>query len=111
MNFFEKRGIAFAALVLAIAAAVFIGQSRKAGYIEKQPSELPQVEYHQWICDDAGMLTDTTKDAIRQYNSAWDSKYYAIVAVATVDSLTGWTPEEAALQLGADWGLAPTTCC
>lgn len=105
MKFFEKRGIAFAALVLAIAAAVFIGQSRKAGYIEKQPSELPQVEYHQWICDDAGMLTDTTKDAIRQYNSAWDSKYYAIVAVATVDSLTGWTPEEAALQLGADWGL------
>ena len=105
MKFFEKRGIAFAALVLAIAAAVFIGQSRKAGYIEKQPSELPQVEYHQWICDDAGMLTDATKDAIRQYNSAWDSKYYAIVAVATVDSLTGWTPEEAALQLGADWGL------
>ena len=105
MKFFEKRGIAFAALVLAIAAAVFIGQSRKAGYIEKQPSELPQVEYHQWICDDAGMLADTTKDAIRQYNSAWDSKYYAIVAVATVDSLTGWTPEEAALQLGADWGL------
>ena len=105
MKFFEKRGIAFAALVLAIAAAVFIGQSRKAGYIEKQPSELPQVEYHQWICDDAGMLTDTTKDAIRQYNSAWDSKYYAIVAVATVDGLTGWTPEEAALQLGADWGL------
>lgn len=47
MKFFEKRGIAFAALVLAIAAAVFIGQSRKAGYIEKQPSELPQVEYHQ----------------------------------------------------------------
>lgn len=105
MKFFEKRGIAFAALVLAIAAAVFIGQSRKAGYIEKQPSGLPQVEYHQWICDDAGMLTDTTKDAIRQYNSAWDSKYYAIVAVATVDSLTGWTPEEAALQLGADWRL------
>ena len=105
MKFFEKRGIAFAALVLAIAAAVFIGQSRKAGYIEKQPSELPQVEYHQWICDDAGMLTDTTKDAIRQYNSVWDSKYYAIVAVATVDSLTGWTPEEAALQLGADWNL------
>lgn len=102
MKFFEKRGIAFAALVLAIAAAVFIGQSRKAGYIEKQPSELPQVEYHQWICDDAGMLTDATKDAIRQYNSAWDSKYYAVVAVATVDSLTGWAP------IGA---LAPTTCC
>ena len=111
MKFFEKRGIAFAALVLAIATAVFIGQSRKAGYIEKQPSELPQVEYHQWICDDAGMLTDTTKDAIRQYNSAWDSKYYAIVAVATVDSLTGWTPRRPPCSWAPIGTLAPTTCC
>ena len=111
MKFFEKRGIAFAALVLAIAAAVFIGQSRKAGYIEKQPSELPQVEYHQWICDDAGMLTDTTKDAIRQYNSVWDSKYYAIVAVATVDSLTAGRRRRPPCSWAPIGTLAPTTCC
>ena len=106
MKFFEKRGIALAVLVLAIAAAVFIGQSRKAGYIENQPVTLPEVQYRQWICDEAGMLSDATKDAIRQYNDSWDSRYYAVIAVATVDDVTGWTPEEAAQKLGADWGLA-----
>ena len=106
MKFLEKRGIALAVLVLAIAAAVFIGQSRKAGYIENQPVTLPEVQYRQWICDEAGMLSETTKDAIRQYNDNWDSRYYAVIAVATADNITGWTPEEAAQKLGADWGLA-----
>ena len=34
MKFFKKRGVALAVLVLSIAAAVCIGQSRKAGYIQ-----------------------------------------------------------------------------
>ena len=94
-----------AVLVLSIAAAVCIGQSRKAGYIAKQPVTLPEVKYHQWICDEAGLLSEKTKEEIQQYNSDWDSRYYAAVAVATVDSITGWTPEKAAEKLGADWGL------
>lgn len=106
MKFFEKRGVALVVLALAIAGAVFIGQSRKDGFIAKKPTELLDVQYKQWICDDAGMLSDTTKDAIRQYNDSWDSRYYAVIAVATVDDVTGWTPEEAAQKLGADWGLA-----
>ena len=105
MKFFKKRGVALAVLVLSIAAAVCIGQSRKAGYIAKQPVTLPEVKYHQWICDEAGLLSEKTKEEIRQYNSDWDSRYYAVVAVATVDSITGWTPEKAAEKLGADWGL------
>ena len=43
MKFFKKRGVALAVLVLSIAAAVCIGQSRKAGYIAKQPVTLPEV--------------------------------------------------------------------
>ena len=105
MKFFRKRGVALAVLVLSIAAAVCIGQSRKAGYIAKQPVTLPEVKYHQWICDEAGLLSEKTKEEIQQYNSDWDSRYYAAVAVATVDSITGWTPEKAAEKLGADWGL------
>ena len=66
---------------------------------------LPEVKYHQWICDEAGLLSEKTKEEIQQYNSDWDSRYYAAVAVATVDSITGWTPEKAAEKLGADWGL------
>lgn len=106
MKFFEKRGVALVALVLAIAAAVFIGQSRKESFLARQPAALPEVQYKQWICDGAAMLTETTKDAIRQYNSDWDSRYYAVIAVATADDISGWTPEEAAQRLGADWGLA-----
>lgn len=106
MKFFEKRGVALVVLMLAIAGAVFIGQSRKDTFIAKTPTALLDVQYKQWICDDAGMLSDTTKDAIRQYNDSWDTRYYAVIAVATVDDVTGWTPEEAAQKLGADWGLA-----
>ena len=105
MKFFKKRGVALAVLVLSIAAAVCIGQSRKAGYIAQQPVTLPEVKYHQWICDEAGLLSEKTKEEIQQYNSDWDSRYYAAVAVATVDSITGWTPEKAAEKLGTDWGL------
>ena len=42
---------------------------------------------------------------ITERNADWDAKYYAVVAVATADSIQGWTPEEAAKQLGADWKL------
>ena len=37
MKFFEKRGVALVVLMLAIAGAVFIGQSRKDGFIAKKP--------------------------------------------------------------------------
>ena len=38
MEFFKKRGVALAVLVVAIVGAVFIGQSRKAGFIAKEPT-------------------------------------------------------------------------
>ena len=69
------------------------------------PVTLPEVKYHQWICDEAGLLSEKTKEEIQQYNSDWDSRYYAAVAVATVDSITGWPLVKAAEKLGADWGL------
>ena len=106
MKFFKNRTVAWVVLVLAIAGSVCIGFARKDHFISKEPVELPTVSYQQWICDDAGMLSDGTREAIARYNSAWDSKYYAVIAVATVDDITGWTPEEAAQRLGADWGLA-----
>ena len=106
MKFFKNRTVAWVVLVLAIAGSVCVGFARKDHFISKEPVELPTVSYQQWICDDAGMLSDGTREAIARYNSAWDSQYYAVIAVATVDDITGWTPEEAAQRLGADWGLA-----
>lgn len=105
MKFFEKRGVALVVLVISIAAAVFIGQSRKDEFIAKTPTALLDVEYQQWICDDAGLLSDQTEQLIRDYNGSWNSKYYAVVAVATIDKLVGWEDQEYAAKLGEAWGL------
>ena len=85
MKFFEKRGVALVVLMLAIAGAVFIGQSRKDGFIAKKPTELLDVQYQDWICDEAGLLNGQTEQLIRDYNDSWNSKYYAITAVASID--------------------------
>lgn len=105
MKFFEKRGVALVVLMLAIAGAVFIGQSRKDGFIAKKPTELLDVQYQDWICDEAGLLNGQTEQLIRDYNDSWNSKYYAITAVASIDHLTGWDAEDYAANLGEKWGL------
>ena len=105
MKIFKNRAVAWVVLALAIAGSVCIGLARKDSFLAKEPVALPEVRYPQWVCDEAGMLSEETRQAIESYNAGWDQKYYAVVAVATADSVTGWTPETAAKQLGADWGL------
>ena len=105
MKFFQKRGTALVVLVLAIVGAIFIGQSRKDAFLAKKPTALPDVSYQQWICDDAGLLNDQTEQLIRDYNNSWNDKYYAIVAVATIDHLSGWDGQDFAANLGQQWGL------
>ena len=105
MEFFKKRGVALVVLALAIAGAVFIGQSRKDGFIAKKPTELLDVQYQDWICDEAGLLNGQTEQLIRDYNDSWNSKYYAITAVASIDHLTSWNAEDYAANLGEKWGL------
>ena len=90
MKFFKKRSVAWVVLVLAVAVSVCIGFARKDHFLAKQPTELLDVQYRQWICDDADLLSNGTKQLIEQYNADWDERYYAVVAVATVDHLTGW---------------------
>ena len=105
MKFFKNRAVAWVVLVLAVVGSVCIGLSRKDSFLAKEPVALPEVEYQQWICDETDMLSDDTVAYITERNADWDAKYYAVVAVATADSIQGWTPEEAAKQLGADWKL------
>ena len=105
MKFFKKRSVAWVVLVLAVAASVCIGFARKDHFLAKQPTELLDVQYSQWICDDAKLLSNGTKQLIEQYNADWDERYYAVVAVATVDHLTGWKDQEYAANLGQKWGL------
>ena len=66
MKFFKKRSVAWAVLVLAVAASVCIGFARKDHFLAKQPTELLDVQYSQWICDDAKLLSKGVK-SVRQH--------------------------------------------
>lgn len=85
-------------LILAILGASVYG-------ISKKPASLPEVSYYNWICDQAGLLTQDARQTIQEYNTAWNAKYYAVAAVAAVDNIRGWKPEDYARELGAKWGL------
>ena len=98
MKFYQRRGVALVVLILAILGASFYG-------ISKRPAPLPKVEYYNWIADEAGLLSAATEDTIRSYNTAWNDKYYAVVAVAAVDDIRGWKAEDFAYDLGEKWGL------
>ena len=103
MKFFQKRGVALVVLILAVLASSVYGISRKPA----DPTPLLDVEYRTWIYDDANLLSADTERLIEDYNTSWDSKYYALVAVATVDTLIGWEAEDYAYALGEKWGLGP----
>ena len=98
MKFFQNRAVAWVVLVLAIAASCLWG-------LHKKPAGVPEVKYYHWICDDAKLLSGETEKTIEQYNASWDDKYRAVIAVATVDSIHGWTYEKFCAQLNEEWKL------
>ena len=98
MKFFKSRTVATIVLVLAVLGASFYGLSKK-------PAELPDVEYYHWISDRENLLTASTEDVIESYNTAWNDRYYAVIAVAAVDNIRGWTAEDFVYDLGEKWGL------
>lgn len=105
MKFFSKRSVAWVVLVLAVVGSVCIGLARRDSFIAKEPTDLLDVEYRQWICDEADLLNNATETLIDQYNAQWDEKYYAVVAVASIRQHTGWDGQEYAASLGQRWGL------
>ena len=98
MKFFKNRSVALVILILAIAGSAFYG-------ISKKPAELVSVSYQNWIEDEANVLSSDTESTVKSYNTAWDSKYYAVVAVASVTDTHGWKLENYALSLGKAWKL------
>ena len=105
MKLSTNRVVGVIAVVLAIVAAVALGQVRKEHFLSKEPTDLLNVEYRQWICDEADLLDKATEQTLEQYNTAWDEKHYAVVAVATLERLNGWNSEDYAAALGQQWGL------
>ena len=68
MKFYQKRGFALVVLILAILGASVYG-------ISKKPASLPEVSHYNWICDQAGLLTQDARQTIQEYNTAWNDKY------------------------------------
>ncbi len=101
MKFFKNKAVAIVILILAIVGSSVYGLSKKP----EDAAELIGVSYHQWIADEAGLLSDSTEQTLSQYNDQWDAKYYAIVAVATVEDISGWDIADYAKALGQKWGL------
>ena len=56
MKLSTNRVVGIIAVVLAIVAAVALGQMRKEHFLSKSPTELLEVEYRQWICAEAKLL-------------------------------------------------------
>lgn len=98
MKFFKSRALATVVLVLVIIGASIYGFS-------KRPAELPAVEYYQWVHDKENLLTASTEDMIEKYNTSWNDKYYAVIAVAAVENIRGWNVEDFVYDLGERWGL------
>ena len=98
MKFYQRRSVALIVLVLAIIGASVYG-------LGKRPAQLPEVTHYQWICDEKNLLRADTEQTIEQYNDAWNDKYYAVIAVAAVKDIDGWTQEDFVAELGGEWGL------
>ena len=100
MKFYQKRSFALVVLILAVALSSFYG-------ISKKPAELPEVKYYQWVSDASDCLSEETEKTVQDYNSAWNDKYYAVVAVAVVDDIHGWKGQDYAQKLAENWNLGP----
>ena len=98
MKFYQRRSVAVVVLILAILGSSLYGFS-------KRPAELPEVSYGQWICDEAGLLDEETEATIKAYNQLWDEQTRAVIALATVEDIHGWSYEDYAADLGNKWGL------
>ena len=98
MKFYQRRSVALIVMILCILGAGIYGLS-------KRPAALPEVKFYNWIADEADLLSPATEELISSYNTQWNDKYYAVVAVAAVDDIHGWTQEDFVYDLGQKWGL------
>ncbi len=95
MKVFQKQSVALVVMIAAIAAAVVIGYFGRPAEIAVPEGEryalddLSTSGYGQWIDDRAGVLSSKTESAISLYNANWDSRYHSLVAVVTVNGVSG----------------------
>lgn len=98
-------------LILAIAAAVILGQLRKPSVGAPAPEQAAHLDttldtsyVEQFIYDKAEVLDGDTEDLLALYNANWNYRYNSIVGFFSVDSVSG-SAEDYAYDLSEDYGL------
>ena len=99
MNVFKKRGVAVTVLILAVIAAILIGQLTKPSVDETYKPESNAAaqswakahadSYTAYVQDEAGLFSSATKQTLAEYNAALDYQYSGILGVVTVPTLSG----------------------
>ena len=97
MNVFKKRGVALTVLILAVIAAILIGQLTKPSVDETYKPESDATaqswakahadSYTAYVQDGAGLFSSQTLQTLAQDNAALDYRYGGILGVVTVKSL------------------------
>jgi len=108
MKFFQKKSVAIAVLVIAIALSSVIGLSKKPvvepGIGPEIDDSLSTAVFEQYIVDAAGVLSAKTEKALSVYNANWDRWTGSILSVVTVDH-AGGSMEDAAYDWAYDLEL------
>ncbi|MCR5807965.1 MAG: TPM domain-containing protein [Clostridiales bacterium] len=102
---FGNRAVAWIVLILVVAGSVALGLYRKDYFESKKQTKLLDVKYYTWVCDDASILSEETENAVKSYDTSWNSKHEAVVAVATLPRLNRWEISDYAEALGEKWKL------
>ena len=101
MNVFKKRGVAVTVLILAVIAAILIGQLTKPSVDETYKPESSSTaqswakahadSYTAYVQDEAGLFSSATKQTLAEENAALKHTYDSVLGVYTVSSLDGST--------------------
>lgn len=102
MKFFQKRGVAAAVLVLAIAFSCWWGVSHKPAAGDASTTIVGSYTY---TLDDAGVLTEQTRSHIDAMNASLFAQTGAQIMVATTDTTGTQTIEDYAIDLGNRYQL------
>lgn len=98
MKLLQKRPVAAGIMVLAVLAAVLIGQARKPADTGEPSTAI--VGTYTYVYDNAGVLTDEIMSHIDAMNVSLFAQTGAQILVETVDTTGDKTMEEYAIDLG-----------
>lgn len=107
----KSYAVGWVALVLAIVAAVILGQVRKPSMGAPSPEQAAHLDtgldtsyVERFLYDKADVLDQDTEKLLNLYNANWDYRYNSIVAFISVNSVSG-NAEDYAYDLSADYDL------